>query len=394
MPAKPHLRAASIAVVSLGAVLALTVVAAIALSRADAAAKQLSCGETITTDTTLDSDLLDCPNNGIVIGADGVTLDLNGHLVDGDGTEFAGCDPNAEVCDSGIVDDGHDGVTVKHGRVREFGVGVLFGTSTAGKVRDNRLLDISSSKNLFFGAVVASSAQSEVRNGSFSHNAPPEGHGIGLFGSDHIKIAGNSIKDNTGIVASDSTDNLIKRNVFSRTHEGILMEGGEGFQVVRNRFARSRAGIILGPGSENVIAHNRISRAKEGIRIEKGHDNLVADNVVVDAGRAGIRLGIQLGQRLLGGADNVLRENVVKGSGVDGFAIGKKGNRTLLKRNVGKGSGDDGFDVQSRSTKLTKNRAMSNGDLGIEARRGVTDGGGNRASENGDPRQCVNVKCR
>jgi hypothetical protein len=179
VPAKPHLRAARVAVVSLSAVLALTVVAVMALSRADAAAKQLSCGDTITTDMTLDSDLIDCPNNGIVIGADDITLDLNGHLVDGDGTEFAGCDPSAEVCDSGIVDDGHDGVTVKHGRVREFGVGVLVGTSSAGKVRHNRLLNISSSKNLFFGAVVASSAQSEVRNGSFSHNAPRRGTGSG-----------------------------------------------------------------------------------------------------------------------------------------------------------------------------------------------------------------------
>ena len=46
----------------------------------------MSCGDTITTDTTLDSDLVDCPTNGIVIGADNVTLDLNGHTIDGDGT--------------------------------------------------------------------------------------------------------------------------------------------------------------------------------------------------------------------------------------------------------------------------------------------------------------------
>ena len=46
----------------------------------------MSCGDTITTDTTLDSDLVDCPTNRIVIGADNVTLDLNGHTIDGDGT--------------------------------------------------------------------------------------------------------------------------------------------------------------------------------------------------------------------------------------------------------------------------------------------------------------------
>ena len=54
-------------------------------------ASHVSCGDTITADTTLDSDLIDCPNNGIVIGADDITLDLNGHRIDGDGTEFEAC---------------------------------------------------------------------------------------------------------------------------------------------------------------------------------------------------------------------------------------------------------------------------------------------------------------
>jgi parallel beta-helix repeat protein len=395
VPAKPHLRAARVAVVSLSAVLALTVVAVMALSRADAAAKQLSCGDTITADTTLDSDLVDCPNNAIVIGADGITLDLNGHLVDGDGTEFAGCDPNAEVCDSGIVDDGHDGVTVEHGRVREFGVGVLVGTSSAGKVRHNRLLDISSSKNDFFGIVVASSERSVVRNGSFGRNAGQEGDGLGVFGSDHIRIVGNSFSHNghLGFLTGDSNNNRIKGNLFSRNDdEAILMEAGERNEITGNDFVQNGAGITLGPGSENVIAHNHVAGGRDGIRIEDGHGNVVADNVVVDAGQAGITLGIR--NPLIGGDNNLVRANVVRDSRKDGFVVVKKDHHSRLKHNVAKGAGDDGFDVQSRTTKLTKNRALRNADLGIEAVQGVNDGGGNRASGNGDARQCVNVKCR
>jgi hypothetical protein len=37
---------------------------------------------------------------------------------------------------------------------------------------------------------------------------------------------------------------------------------------------------------------------------------------------------------------------------------------------------------------------VGNDALGIEAVFGVIDGGGNLASGNGDPRQCVNVRCR
>jgi hypothetical protein len=42
---------------------------------------------------------------------------------------------------------------------------------------------------------------------------------------------------------------------------------------------------------------------------------------------------------------------------------------------------------------MTNNRALRNRDLGIEAVRGVIDGGANRASGNGDKRECVNVRC-
>ena len=93
--------------------------AVVAFSGAEAAS-EVGCGDTITTDTTLHHNLVNCPNNGIVIGADNVTLDLNYHTIDGDGTPAAGCDPQTEFCDTGIVNFGHDGVTVMHGSLREF----------------------------------------------------------------------------------------------------------------------------------------------------------------------------------------------------------------------------------------------------------------------------------
>jgi len=36
------------------------------------------CGDTITHNTKLTNDLRNCPTNGIVIGADNITLDFNG----------------------------------------------------------------------------------------------------------------------------------------------------------------------------------------------------------------------------------------------------------------------------------------------------------------------------
>ena len=77
----------------------------------------------ITTDTTLDSDLVDCPNNGIVIGADDITLDLNGHTIDGDG-QRSGRVPETDFCDVGVLNDRHDGFTLKDGSIRDFDFGV------------------------------------------------------------------------------------------------------------------------------------------------------------------------------------------------------------------------------------------------------------------------------
>ena len=80
-----------------------------------ASASPVSCGDTITTDTKLHADLLNCPGDGIFIGADNITLDLNGHTIDGDGdSTTAGCGPQ-EDCDLGVASIDHDGVTVVHG---------------------------------------------------------------------------------------------------------------------------------------------------------------------------------------------------------------------------------------------------------------------------------------
>jgi parallel beta-helix repeat protein len=370
------------------------VVGAFALTVGPASANHVSCGDTIVADTTLDSDFVNCPNNGIVIGADGITLDLNGHLVDGNGTEAAGCDPDREPCDLGVANFGHDGVTVMNGSVREFSVGVLFGSTTAERVRNNRVLGVSSASNQFAGLGLVSSVRSLLRNSSGDGSLAEGGAGMFLADAHRVRIVGNSFRHNphVGIVTPDSSRNLIKGNLFLRNRdEAFLMEGGNRFRITRNRVVRNGGGITLGPGSRNVITRNRVSRGREGIRIEKGRGNLVAHNVVVGARRTGIRLGIH--KPSLGGAHNVVRRNLVRDSVVDAFLVGKKDAHTLLLRNIARGAGDDGFDVGSRSAKLTSNRAVRNGDLGIEAVLGVIDGGGNRASGNGNPLECTNVFC-
>jgi Right handed beta helix region len=390
MSAKLRRHAARAAGTFIPMILALAVAGVIAFSGSPAQAANVSCGDTITADTTLHKDLTNCPNNGIMIGADNVTLNLNGHTIDGDGTPTAGCDPATDFCDTGVANFGHDGVTVMHGSMRQFGGGVDFG-----EVRHTRLLDISASRNADVGIQFFGSSRILVRNCSGNRTTSHEGTGIGAFDSRHLRILNSSFRHNphVGIKPVRTTNGVVKGNVAARNgDEGFLMEGGEGFRISHNRLVRNGGGIGLGPGSHNVIKRNRVVRARDGIRIEKGHGNLVAHNLVAHARRVGIRLGIRQ-FRVSGGAHNSFRNNLVRDSRVDDFLAVRQARNSLLKGNIARGARNDGFDIESRSIKLTSNLAARNADLGIEAVRGVNDGGGNIARHNGDPRQCTHVVC-
>ncbi|MDQ6613741.1 MAG: hypothetical protein M3083_03035 [Actinomycetota bacterium] len=81
------------------------------------------CGEVITAPTTLTADLGPCPRSGIIVGADHVTLNLNGHRVFGSGTA-----QNGQY--AGIMISGHTGVTVTGGQVDHFSAAVVIVNST------------------------------------------------------------------------------------------------------------------------------------------------------------------------------------------------------------------------------------------------------------------------
>jgi parallel beta-helix repeat protein len=377
-------RTAPAMLVSLATLVAFAATGAMALGGQPSSASHVSCGDTITADTTLDNDLLDCPSNGIVIGADDVTLDLNGHTIAGDGEAVRRC-RRGEFCDTGVVNDGHDGVTVRDGSVGKFFAGVF-----VGRARQNRVLGISSSRNQFFGFVIADSSRSVVRDSAGNDNPAPDGDGIAIFASRRLRIVGNSFRRNAlGMHVEDSTNILIARNRFARnTDPGILMEANRN-QVRGNRCSRN-AECILIRGNRNVVAGNRSFRDGGGMGIEKGRRNMVARNVVMHARWEGIRLGIN--EPPIGGAANVARGNLVRG-GRNGFLVAENDRHSVLRRNTAIAAADDGFDVKSRSAKLNANRALRNADLGIEAVPGVLDAGGNTARHNGDPRQCTHIRC-
>jgi parallel beta-helix repeat protein len=379
-------------------VLALLVAGLAVLGAGQAVAGHLSCGDTITADTTLHRDLLNCPSNGIVIGADNITLDLNGHTIDGDGQLTEDC-ADDELCDVGVANDGHTRVTVKAGSVREFGDGILLLASAS----HNRLLHLSVSGNFLRGILVIESSDTRIEGSAITRNGlTTDQAGLVLFTSHHNRIERNRVSANGDIglfTVDDVNGNRIANNTFADNPEAAILISGNGNQLTGNRLLRNGDGIGIA-GNRNTITRNLVADAQVcpdecgiglGISVDGGTHNLVAANLVTRT-QLGIRVEAFAGTT----SDNVVRANVVRGIALDGIGIGLEQGpvtNTVLDRNLAVGAGDDGIDVNSAATTLTRNLALRNGDLGIEAVAGVTDGGGNHAAGNGNPAQCTNVDC-
>jgi nitrous oxidase accessory protein NosD len=330
----------------LATVLAAAIV--LALAPASALATHVSCGDTITTDTTLDSDLIDCPGNGVVIGADNITFDLNGHTIDG--TSSSG---------DGVANVAHLGATIEGGTIQGFSVGVRLGTC-------------SPATGCPSGDILPSADGNIVRSLTISGN----GVAIVLAKAAHNVIRKNQLVDNRfGIfVGSDrfvfTQDTLIEKNVISTTVGAAITTDRtqDEASVIRNRISvpPGSAGIEAGFGSVH-IERNRISGGDWGMFLGRGGGPVI-ENRVSNALVDGIYADLWGGSEFVG--------NVATNNGDDGIQI------------------DSGGAIPGNSVVLTRNTANDNGDFGIEAVPGVTDGGENKASGNGNPLQCLNVFCR
>src|SRR3954469_9103517 len=75
----------------------------------------VSCGDLVDHNITLHQDL-DCSGSGtdgLIVGHDGITIDLNGHTITGPG--------NAK---NGIYSEAFDNLTIRDGTVKDFSVSI------------------------------------------------------------------------------------------------------------------------------------------------------------------------------------------------------------------------------------------------------------------------------
>ena len=337
---------------------------------ADAASSPASphCGGRVTTDTTLHADLLGCAGDGLLIGADGITVNLNGHTVRGDHV------PGASAPDAGIRVQGRHGVTIIGGTIRDFDRGV---SVTGGS--GNRIASVTGSGNSKSAIAVLASSGNVI-----SANVTHDNHvGIFLSGSDGDRVQGNtSYRNEQGITLEDAADsNDVSGNRVTGNGDNLVI-AASGNRITGNIVSDAGGcgpdcggyGISLEAGQNNVIEANKVSRTlRDGIRISAFDPN----------------------QPTRG---NVVQGNRVAHAMADGISVATSGDgpvgTTTLTGNTISGSGADGIHIGSPATTVSRNLAVRNARFGIEAVAGVHDGGGNTASGNRSTDQCVNIYCR
>ena len=269
------------------AMIALIAGGLLALSPGRALASHVSCGDTITTNTRLDSDLIDCPLWGIRIGADDITLDLAGHTI--------AQAPNLVEPRGGIVDRvGHHGVTIENGTVRGFDTGVFLINAT-----NNRLRRLTVAGNDYDGIDLLQSEGNQVEhNRVYGNGLKTDNNGIFIFQSNHNELRDNSLTDNgyVGLALPESSDNRVEAERDSPQQAGIGTDHSDRNLFDRNHVSDNADDIIIS-GSHNTITNNHVIGAVGcpegcgfGISLEGGPGNLIARNEVRRTLRDGIRI--------------------------------------------------------------------------------------------------------
>ena len=318
--------------------LPIVVVLLLAVAPRTALATHAPCGSTLTSDTTLDSDL-SCTDTALVIGADGISVDLAGHTIAFSGVLPDFGPPNFEP--HGVSDFGFDDVTIRGGTIVGFHGGVQATGADALLVEDLILIDNT------FGIGLRDVHYSRIAN-NIVNNAMDSStrFGIGLNQSSNNVISNNLVKNNGlfGITMRESSDNLLEGNRASGNANGFHLDGSSGNTLEGNTANdNENFGFTLSGGSsDNTLEGNTAT----------GNLGEVAFNLIESSGNT-----------LLG---NTASNNVSHGFGVGDFSFGN-----TLKENNANANGGSGFivgDVSSGNT-LEGNKAEGNGNVSNQQKR-------------------------
>jgi hypothetical protein len=293
-------------------------VATWALAPGSALATHVQCGDVITASTTLDSDLVDCPADGIGIRGQGITLNLGGHVVDGTGNGTGVTTRLSQLRSNDVV--------IRNGTVREFSRGVRVSGGDR-QVVERLVL----TANALAGVLVSDSTDPTLRNLKAFGNP---GSAINLSGAARARVAGNKLYENASAIGGGQ--------VFESVLENNNIHDNEFGAIAFNSIFDSR------------ISGNRLrDNGGSGIRFfDFSEDNLLLNNHITRSAVDGITIDDFTGS-------NTLDSNKTDHNGDDGIDIDYFGS--TLTRNKANQNGDLGIEAVPGTIDGGNNKARGNG---------------------------------
>lgn len=273
------------------------------------------------------------------------------------------------MLDFGVLNEGHDGVTIKNGKVVGAHVGIGFMNADG-----NRLWVMAVNGDCTSAALLlAGSNDNSIKDSAF-------------FGyCNAVELTDSS--RNHFVENRTATFRCAETGVCGEFHSGggVYVRGGEENTFARNSITQGV--FALYQTLNNVVRQNYVTLAY-GNGIASSHDAHGANRIV----RNEVVKNVVAGIYSVNGDEiwrNVVRENVWQGILVlDGPAelVGNRVERNRLSGILVEGEGAGAL--------IRRNIATGNGVYGIAAAPGNIDGGGNKAFGNGNPLQCLNVACK
>ncbi len=213
------------------------------------------CGSTITTSTTLNASIGPCPGNGLIIGANGITLNCAGQTIGGSGA--ADSIGISEI--TGIAR-----VTVMNCNVTGFYDGFGLGSSS------NTLIGNTANGN-GGGFIIVSSPSSVLIRNTANGNGQV---GFFLVLSSSNTLIGNTASDNNVagfLFVSTSSNTLIGNTANSNSFDGFVLGYSSSNTLIGNRAnSNNGVGFFLISTSSNILIGNAASG--------NGFDNFLLDS--------------------------------------------------------------------------------------------------------------------
>jgi len=172
------------------------------------------CGNAVIESCTFNEHLNCSTRYGLIIKADGITIDGNGYTITG---------PVEYVASEGVHNKGYNNVTIKNLKIEGFRFGIYFMDANNCSIANNTISYGVGSGIWLFGSSDSNITSNEVNYGK-------DGHGILL--SNHAN--GNRVRDNTlmtvngmGICVHESNENEFYHNIVCGNARGdVVVESG------------------------------------------------------------------------------------------------------------------------------------------------------------------------